>query len=150
MREKAKMDPQKISPGTRRREVIENCIRLVATVGLIANCPEDNLLEYDVLAKDKQRFKSASPKRKEELIAKARRRGKIGWNVGTNELFIGEQPLGESGSAAAPRGSHNHAHIRTGHLHAVRFGKGRKQVKIKWFRPTVVRPDLPFNSGDDC
>ena len=37
-----------------------------------------------------------------------------------------------------------HAHIRSGHFHAVRCGEGRKNVKVKWFRPTVVRPDLPF------
>jgi hypothetical protein len=139
--------PQAIAPGTRRREVLENCLKLIATVGLIANSPEDNLLEYDVLAKDRAAFATADDSRRQVIIDRARRRGKFGWNVGTNELFLGEMSTWSESSNGTPNREHSHAHIRSGHLHAVRCGQGRKSVKIKWFRPTVVRPDLPFLSA---
>ena len=138
--------PELIAPGTRRREVLENCLRLIASVGLIANSPEDNLLQYDVLSKDRQSFAKADGERRQQLINKARRRGKYGWNVGTNELFLGNLTRWSDSATGKSRREHSHAHIRTGHLHAVRCGPGRKDVKIKWFRPTVVRPDLPFTT----
>ncbi|MCC9602893.1 hypothetical protein LOC67_20275 [Stieleria sp. JC731] len=138
--------PQQIAPGTRRREVLRNCVRMIATVGLIANSPQDNLLQFDVLAKDRQRFEAADEEVRQSLISRARRRGKHGWNVGTNEMFVPDLPKRTESSLNDERGQHSHAHIRTGHLHAVRCGPGRKDVKIKWFRPTVVRPDLPFAS----
>jgi hypothetical protein len=59
-------------------------------------------------------------------------------------MFLGEVPAWSSGSCAERRREHSHAHIRAGHFHAVRYGQGRRSVKVKWFRPTVVRPDLGF------
>lgn len=138
--------PYKIASGTRRREVLKNCLKVIATVGLIANSTQDNLLQFDVLAKDRQRFESATDEVRQSLINRARRRGKHGWNVGTNEMFVPDVPKWTESSKTGQSGQHSHAHIRTGHLHAVRCGPGRKDVKIKWFRPTVVRPDLPFAS----
>jgi len=128
-----------------RQRAAQNCLRLIATVGLIANCPQDDLLAYDVLAKHRSEYASSTDEfQRQRLIDKARRRGKVGWNVGTNELFLGPvEPQGKKPNGQR-RGSHSTAHIRAGHLHAVRCGPGRKNVKIKWFRPTVVRPDLPF------
>ena len=136
--------PEAIAPGTRRREVLENCLRLIATVGLIANSPEENLLEYDVLAKDRAAFATANEERRQRITERSRRRGKYGWNVGTNELFLGEVPRWSASPSDGSGREHSHAHIRSGHLHAVRCGPEKKNVKIKWFRPTVVRPDLPF------
>ncbi|NLS97667.1 MAG: hypothetical protein GXX96_36465 [Planctomycetaceae bacterium] len=134
-----------IGPGSRRREVLKNCLRIVATIGFMANTPEGNFLQYDVLSKDRLKFEQGDDETKKRLIDRARRRGKHGWNVGTNEMFLGETPRWSgSGSGEHGRG-HSHAHIRSGHLHAVRCGEGRKNVKIKWFRPTVVRPDLRFS-----
>lgn len=108
------------------------------------NSPQDNLLQFDVLAKDRRTFEAADEEGQERLISRARRRGKHGWNVGTNEMFVPDVPQWSTSATGESGHSHSHAHIRTGHLHAVRCGPGRKDVKIKWFRPTVVRPDLPF------
>jgi len=137
--------PEGIAPGTRRREVVKNCLRIVATIGFMANTPEDNFLEYDVLSKDRRKFSEADEEIKGRLIDRARRRGKHGWNVGTNEMFLGDIPEWSSGGSDGRGREHTHAHIRSGHLHAVRCGEGRRNVKIKWFRPTVVRPDLRFS-----
>jgi hypothetical protein len=37
-------------------------------------------------------------------------------------------------------------HWRAGHFHRVRHGKNHEEVKVQWFRPTLVRPDLPSNN----
>jgi len=105
---------------------------------------DDGLLEYDVLSKDRQKFREADDERRNLLIDRARRKGKVGWNVGTTELLLGDMPRQKVNLPEHQRGEHSHAHIRTGHLHAVRYGEGKRQVRIKWFRPAVVRPDLPF------
>jgi hypothetical protein len=140
--------PERIAPGTRRREVLKNCLRLIATVGFLANTPDDQLIQYDVLVRDRAKFAEASEERKKEFIEKARRRGKRGWNIGTNEMLVGPLPtFSESGSTGEGK-ELTHAHIRTGHLHAVRHGEGKRMVKIQWFRPTVVRPDLGFHQKD--
>lgn len=136
--------PDRIAPGTRRREVVKNCLRLIATVGFLANSPDETLIQHDVLGKDRAKFENADEAQKQKIIARARRRGKRGWNIGTNEFFVGQLPKLSSGKSSGEGTEHTHAHIRTGHLHAVRFGEAKKYVKIKWFRPTVVRPDLPF------
>lgn len=136
--------PEQIAPGTRRREVVKNCLRLTATVGFMANTPEENFLEYDVLARDRQAFAEADDDRRKHLIARAHKRGKHGWNVGTKEMFLGEMPEWSAHPSHGQGREHTHAHIRSGHFHAVRCGEGKKNVKVKWFRPTVVRPDLAF------
>jgi len=129
------------------RRMAINAIRLVASVGFLANSSDDDLVQADVLAKDRAKFRDGDEDARRIIIERARRRNKVGWNIGTNEMFVGERPVG---AHQEPMGKweHRFAHIRSGHSHAVRFGKDRKQVKIKWFRPTVVRRDLPFDSGE--
>ena len=128
-----------------------NCLRLLATIGFLANS-NDELLQREVLNHDRKAFEQAvasgNVRRQERIATRAQRRGKVGWNVGTNEMFVGEQPPNPSSRDGDGSRTHQWAHIRSGHPHAVRFGPGRTQVKIKWFRPTVVRPDLPFKPGD--
>ena len=70
--------------------MLRNCLRIIATVGFMANSPEGNFFQYDVLSKDRQRFAEADGETRNRLIDRARRRGKHGWNVGTNEMFLGE------------------------------------------------------------
>ncbi len=137
-------DFERACPGTRLHEVLLNCLRLVATVGFMANCTDEEFLEYEVIAKHRAKFGDADDATKKKLIDKARRRGKVGWNIGTNKMFIGSPPANAS---PGPKGKYElqSAHIRTGHLHAVRYGPGKKKVRIQWFRPTVVRPDLGFS-----
>lgn len=127
-----------------------NMFRLVATVGFLANC-DDEILQRDVLSRDRRAFAEAlandDVEQGDRIAQRAVRRGKIGWNAGTNEMFAGEYPAAKSQGAGGQGGEHKWAHIRSGHPHAVRYGPGRTKVKIKWFRPTVVRPDLPFKSA---
>ena len=138
------VSPEGITKSTRHREVIKNCLRIIATIGFMANTPEDNFVEYDVLSKDRQKFADGDAETRSRIIDRAHRRGKHGWNVGTNEMFLGAVPRWSSDGFVGHRREHSHAHIRAGHFHAVRCGEGRRNVKVKWYRPTVVRPDLRF------
>ena len=129
-------------------ECLLNFFRLAVAMGFLANNDEDRLCRADVLSKDLRAFEDAlarNDKDKENIIIeRARRRGKIGWNVGTDEMFVGELPVTSAGHTGTGERELSWSHLRTGHPHAVRFGEGKRMVKIKWFRPTRVRPDLPF------
>lgn len=126
---------------------LENLFRVIISAGFLANTPEENLVVPDILAKDRQAYQDAlhnnDQGRIEQIVSRARRKGKLGWNVGTNEIFVeGREPSSRPG-VDGERELH-YSHIRSGHPHAVRYGEGKQKVKIKWFRPTRVRADLPF------
>lgn len=129
------------------KDQLLNAIRTAITIGFLAN-QNDELVIRDVLSKDRTAYHDALRNKDATRLAvieeRATRRGKSGWNVGTNEFVIPWFSAAEKKSAAYVRGPQTRAHIRTGHFRAVRFGEGRSRVKVKWFRPTVVRPDLPF------
>jgi len=130
------------------RKIVENCMRICVTIGFLANS-KDAMVEYDVLAKDRDKFHRGDGDTRKRLATKARRRGKIGYNIGNEMMFLGEQPIkGSSGSTGEGR-ELQYSHIRGGHPHAVRYGPGRKKVRIDWFRPTRVREDLPFKPEED-
>jgi hypothetical protein len=122
-------------------------LRIAVTVGFLAN-QNDEMIVRDVLSKERaahaEAIKRGNDSRRSKIENRAARRGKLGWNVGTNEMFVDWYPPKQQELPEGVRGPHKFAHIRTGHFHAVRCGKSRSQVKVKWFRPTVVRPDLPF------
>lgn len=132
------------------RERLENLFRIIITTGFLSDCPEDMLVIPDVLADDRQKYWTALQKGLTDdaarLAARAKRRGKFGWNVGTNEMFVGQRPFQNSRSDHGTGRELTYSHIREGHPHAVRHGPGKTLVKIKWFRPTRVRPDLPFKA----
>jgi len=134
------------------RSRLENLFRVIIASGFLANTPEDNLVVPDIINKDKNKYIDAVEKGDEEaikvIVERAKRRGHNGWNIGTNEIFMGEmEPWSQK--AGQPTGNElKHSHIRSGHPHAVRYGPGKKKVKIKWFRPTRVRKDLPFKTDE--
>ena len=122
--------------------MISNILRLAVTIGFLSDNP--TICEHDVLSKDRSNFDGADEDQRKVIIERAKRRGKNGYNIGSDLMFLGERPLGERRSAEATGRELEYAHIRGGHPHAVRYGKGRKLVKIKWYAPTTVRDDLPF------
>lgn len=132
---------------TNLKSRLENLFRVIISIGFMANAPEDNLIVPDIISRDKENYDNAVKKNDVEriktIIKRSQDRGHNGWNVGTNEIFVDEMPKGQySGSGDGKE--LQYSHIRGGHPHTVRFGEGKKRVKIKWFRPTRVRSDLPF------
>lgn len=63
-------------------DLIKQCIRLAVTLRLLEDNPE--LIEPDVLSKDRHRLNGADDELKQRLIDKARRKGKFGFKVGEN------------------------------------------------------------------
>ena len=132
------------------RERLENLFRIIITIGFLADSPD--IVIPEVLSADKNKFDKAmedmDAEAMERIIAKSRRRGKKGWNVGTSEMFVGERPAKPSSRGTGTGKELKWSHIRGGHPHAVRYGQGKTKVKIKWFRPSRVREDLPFKPED--
>lgn len=123
-------------------EVMTNAMRMAVVIGFLANSSAD-LIEYDVLSKFKEQFDKGDEATRQNIIRKSRQRGKIGYNVGNDLMFLGALP--RQGITQTGDGRElQYAHIREGHPHAVRYGDGKNLVKIMWYKPTVVRDDLPF------
>lgn len=122
--------------------VVQNVLRLAVTIGFLADNP--TICEADVLADDRHKYHHGTEDEREFIAARAKRRGKFGFNIGTDLMFLGERPQGERRTHAATGRELEYAHIRAGHPHGVRYGEGKRLVKIMWYVPTTVRDDLPF------
>lgn len=128
--------------GTSYDDMIRNIMRLAVTVGFLSDNP--TICEFDVLSKDRPNFCTADDDRRRIMIERAKRKGKLGYNVGNDLMFVGSSaPVSRQRSEGQGR-ELEYAHIRGGHPHAVRYGEGKQLVKIMWFAPTTVRDDLPF------
>lgn len=68
-------------------DIICNSVRLAVTIGFLSDNPV--VCEADVLNNDKQKFLDADDAQREIYAAKARRKGKYGYNVGTDLMFVG-------------------------------------------------------------
>lgn len=126
--------------------LIANIMRLAVTIGFLSDNP--TICEADVLSADKSKYAVANDEQRESIAARARRRGKYGFNVGTDLMFLGERPMGERRTSVATGRELEYAHIRAGHPHAVRYGESKKLVKVMWYVPVTVRDDLPFKKED--
>lgn len=127
---------------TSYREMVCNILRLAVTIGFLSDNPA--LCEHDVLSKDRSKFDGGTEEERLTIINRAIRRGKNGYNIGNDLMFLGEQPKQSCQSSEATGRHLQYAHIRAGHPHAYRYGPGKNLVKIKWVAPTTVRDDLPF------
>jgi hypothetical protein len=125
-------------------ELQRKIMRLAVTIGFLSNNPA--ICEYDVLSKDRSEFQrnTTGEGRKDELIQRAKRKGKFGYNIGNDLIFLGPRPVTSRPQSDASGRELEYAHIRRGHPHAVRYGPNKELVKIMWFAPTTVRDDLPF------
>jgi hypothetical protein len=130
------------------KEIQNNALRVAVTIGFLSNS-NDDLIEPDVLSKDRSKYTSASLDEKSIIEDRAIRRGKLGWNVGNDIIFV-ERPW-EPAHRNQGDGSRKlkWAHIRAGHPHAVRYGENKSKVKIMFFRSGRVGKDLPFKPDTD-
>ena len=124
--------------------VFENLLRLAITIGFLADNPA--ICEADVLNEDREKFRVGDDEQRQLIAERAKRRRKYGFNIGTDLMFVGERPMSTRQNAAETGRELEYAHIRAGHPHAVRYGEGKKLVKIMWYVPLTVRADLPFKS----
>lgn len=125
------------------RQLCANSIRLAITIGFLANS-QSELIEYDLGKFQRDYDSTYDPERKKEVVRRAREAKRLGYNVGNDLMFAGELPVMGSGGGTGEGHAHKWSHIRSGHPHAVRHGEGHRLVKIVWFKPTRVKPKLPF------
>ena len=127
--------------------MIENVMKCCVSIGFLADNP--TLCEPDVLSSDRSSYLTANQQQRQVIVDRAKRKGKNGYNIGTDIMFLGERPLIAGQRRENPTGRElEYAHIRCGHPHLVRYGEGKKLVKVMWYVPTTVRPDKPFKAED--
>lgn len=133
------LDEQKISnvvkeweEADRRGEALLNVttktadiLKLVSTLCLLENDP--TIIEPDVLDKDRGRYEFGDEEIKRFIAERARRRGKIGWEVG------GYMERGEAG---------NIPHYRRPHLQIYHTGKGRTIPRLVNVRGCIVHREI--------
>ncbi len=122
-------------------EIMTNCLRLCAAVCFLAT-GADRIVEVDVLNRDMLRYAQADEERQKVIRQRAIRLGKHGWTVGRDRELIFPS-RSRSSEESQSTGRHTHQHQRSGHFHVVRYGKGREDAKVQWYRQLTVRPDLP-------
>jgi hypothetical protein len=129
--------------------IMDACVRLVVATIFLAT-GSHKVLEYDVLAKHLNAYREereANSKKRKSYENKAKQKGKFGWNIGSGRGNRGlKLPNGTSYAKAcqdAGGREHLYQHVRGGHWHTVKYGKGRQEIKVVWFEETTVRKDLP-------
>ena len=131
------------------RDRLEQLFRIIISIGFLANNPDNGVIIPDVLNRDVDAYHKAIAandlERQKTILERAKRNHKLGWNVGTNEMFVPVSPLARSREHPEGTGRElSWSHIRGGHWHPVRFGHGKEKIMLKWFRSIRVRDDLPF------
>lgn len=113
------------------QQLVQDVVKLCCTVCLIGNDPD--LIQEDVLAKDRNNFRTANEAGKKVIIDRARRRGKYGFNLGAELEVI--------------------PHYRRPHLAVVWTGKGRTTAKVVTRKGSVVHREklssVPTGRKDD-
>ncbi len=94
-------------------DLITDCVRLCCSLCLLED--DSSVIEPDVLSKDRTKFEQTGD---EKFVAKAHRRGKVGWNVGRQVAVV--------------------PHYRRPHMALVWTGRGRAVPKIVPRRGSVV------------
>ncbi|HVC98191.1 MAG TPA: hypothetical protein VND64_31260 [Pirellulales bacterium] len=122
-------------------ELREQCLRIVVSVCFIATGAATKLIQPDVFSDDLRRYLEATekdPPLAEKLVAKARRKGRLGWNIGRYEARAFFRPSAAAhGAGSTTRGPLMHQHQRSAHFRLLPTGK------VVFVRQTTVRPDLP-------
>jgi len=123
-------------------KIMVQCLKLCVSISFLAT-GADKLVQPDVLSKDLARYYAADNEMQHSLVERARRRGKRGWKIGTKEIFLGRHQSKNYEPTGVKKGSLHYQHQRGAHFHVVRYGPGKKLKKVKLYRQTTVKPDLP-------
>lgn len=120
----------------------KTALRLAVAVALLATSVH-RCVEHDVIRMLRERYDAAEDDdTREMLAAKSRRRGVNGWRIGRGRcLSLVTHHMGCDDEAAGR--SLRYQHVRGGHFHTVRHGPRKTLMKVMFYEPTIVRPDLP-------
>jgi hypothetical protein len=140
--------PEEVLPAS----IIEACFRVVVGIYFVSTGSQ-KVLEYDVITKHLNAYQKMREEGNKEKIKeyedKAKKKGKYGWNVGSERVdrhlilpkgMTYDEALKEAGSR-----EHLYQHTRGGHWHLYWVGsKGSQKPIVKWVEETTVKPDLPI------
>ena len=129
------------------QEYVSMAIRSVAMCKFLTDAPDEDLIRFDIMSKYKSEWKTASLDRKREIIKRSREHNVNGMNIGLAYHLYAPR-LSEEKESQGNGKPQEFAHVRTGHLHAVRFGPNKTHVKIMWYRPTIVGEGKPFKTQE--
>lgn len=142
----AKKNRGQCLPGTEAlSEELDNHLHVAICTALLATHSHDEMFSPILLRRDEPRWEKATDEVRKRMVDRARRlhRSK-GWIAGRDlrcPTIRKEDSCGDN----PPTGQHlTYQHWRAGHFHRVHYGEGRVRAKLRWFRPTLVRPDLPI------
>jgi hypothetical protein len=110
-------DPSSFTGVIMPPEIRTACVKLACTVCLLGDDP--SLIEPDVLDRDRAKYWQDP---RQEIVDRAHRRGKIGWNIGRTLEMI--------------------PHYRRPHLTLVWTGKGRTVAKIVPRKGSIVHREI--------
>ena len=82
----------------------------------------------------------------EEALRQAKKHGLFGWKVGSEIDLPSPHVTHHEGTGATAGRELTAGHIRRGHIALLPCGEGRKERRLVFRAPTVVRPDLPLRS----
>lgn len=128
-------------------EQVKQIVRLAITCCFLAQ-DEDPLIVPEVLSKNAQEARNCSKERLVRLQQIAKAKGRYGWRIGTDDMLRKSGVNPHSSSTTHEKGELLYSHIRDGHWHKVKYGPGKTLTKVKWYRQTRVRPDLPLKTED--
>lgn len=111
------------------KEFTENCVKLFISIGFLA-ASDTPLMMFDILNKDLGKWLDADEGKRKLMIARAKRKGKNGFLIGSDQILNSREL--------------QYSHIRAGHPHLYWYGKGKKKIKMRFVAPTTVRKDRPF------
>jgi len=89
----------------------------------------------------------------EKALARAKKFGLFGWKVGSEvdlprpRKAYQDRPACEQGEDEDDARELTASHVRRGHLRLQGCGPGRKEERVVFVRPSIIRPDLPLKSA---
>ena len=119
-------------------------MHVALSLTLLATHSHDELFAPLLLNRDEERACDATPEELQTYVARAERLHKRkAWVVGKH-LVCPTIRKGDRGDSPQTGRTLHYQHWRAGHFHRVRHGEGHAKIRVKWFRPTLIRPDLPL------
>jgi len=120
-------------------------LSIIAAVGFLADSDQQSFYRHCVLKNDEEKYRRASLSGDKQAMRfledRAIRRGKNERIFDTFSIEMGESDPQET-SSSSYQGASKRPHLRRGHFRAIRHGEGRRNVRMQWIPPVVVRRDL--------
>lgn len=129
---------------------IKSAVRYYAMAKFLTDCPNEDLISHDLPSRYVDEWTGAGKGRRKQILEKCKKMQHNGYNVALHSrIWENAGRLSKERQGDGSGEEQQYAHIRTGHLHAVRFGEQKKHVRLQWYMPIVVNKDKPFKCSEE-